>query len=416
MKKFTFALLLLLSTLSYSQEVSSDSIAVASYGSDRGGSQIVGKIASFLPNIKEIGFVTNLINVYFQVSQFVRSTTKVIDEMSKIKNDVKQAAYEIKQTYNTIQGLKDVSLYDMKTWQGAVQSLNYIATTQVQDMLRVFDDMKFHAVGAQINFANDILSLDEYAEKRMEALGIISDYYIDSSYSNNLSLLTGIISTAYENRLKKLEEEYVSENAKNPVNAAKIARLEMEIERCEQIIKMKLSVSSPQKIDTIIAASQELIATNIMEIHEMERQLTLTEDKAAELIDAYDKMKGGTLSTTPKKDFEELGGDVKDILDIYSDHPNDVKDPEKPVGGEDPTTVKKEISAQDILQMENGILFLLLKQDIMKRDLSAMKLNSMTFITAIEAFTQEQAELRKIKLNAKTYMMTYRLQDISKKL
>lgn len=376
----------------------------------RGGSAVISKIASFLPNLKEVGFFTNMLNLYFQISQFVRSTNKVISTMSMVKSDIRNAGNSIKKVYNTIQDLKEISLYDMATWQTTCQRLNFIATESTVGLVRIYGDMFEHSIGAAHEYVGEIENLEEHAEKRWYVLGLTSEYYIDSSYSRSMSLITGVVGQKFQEQINSLEDKYANELAKEDPSWYKLNRLAWEIARYEQMMENVDEYIPKGKIDTIIATSHELIATNIMEINEMELQLQKIEDNAAELVDVYNKMKEGNLATQPK-DPKELSEDLKDINDLYSEHANDVKAPEKPEGGENPTTVKKEVSAQDILQLENGILFLLYKQDIMKRDISAMKLNTMTFVTVLEAFEQEQQEMNVTEVSAKNYMMALRIKD-----
>ena len=62
-----------------------------------GNSKILGAIGDFLPNFTEIGFITNIINVYFQVSQFVRATNEIVGTMKAVKCDIEVARKEMLQ-------------------------------------------------------------------------------------------------------------------------------------------------------------------------------------------------------------------------------------------------------------------------------------------------------------------------------
>jgi hypothetical protein len=106
------------------------------------------------------------------------------------------------------------------------------------------------------------------------------------------------------------------------------------------------------------------------------------------------------------------GGQISSLTIPIDPSPYDPSNPDKvsaPVQPTFPATpnveAKKTVCNQDILNLFNAASFLSLKQESLKRDILAMKVNTMAFIVTMEAMRRNKAELSSIALAHQSRMM-----------
>src|SRR5271169_4564326 len=79
-------------------------------------SKILNYLGKFMPNFTEIAFVTNIVNVYLQVSAFVRETNNLLKSVKQTQQEWNQLTAQMNSLYGTIKSLRNVNLYDMDSW------------------------------------------------------------------------------------------------------------------------------------------------------------------------------------------------------------------------------------------------------------------------------------------------------------
>ncbi len=377
-------------------------------------SRILGKLKEFLPNFTEIGMVTNIINVYFQVSQFVRSTNQIISNMKAVKSDIELARKEILQIYSTCKSLKEISLYDMDTWSTTIRNLNWVVSHEIYDVIGAFGLLEYHTVDATVDYLDELHSIKEFDMRKRKTEQALDNIFLDERYVDALGAFNigrkeyySITLATLQNTLVQKQLEYVQTG--NEEIKEELGILTKRIKSIEKRLEYSLVNVERIKLDTLIEEAKQLIAVNLIEVQEMEKQVVKYEEASANLIDAYNKLNNNQVSTWENRDsiiteFKKNGE--------YSNHPNQVEEPETPEELPYNKTPKKDASSQDILSLQNGIAFLLYKQECLIRDISGMKCNTMAFILSLEAFLQDMEETQGVVVATHSKALSTMLESI----
>jgi hypothetical protein len=145
------------------------------------------------------------------------------------------------------------------------------------------------------------------------------------------------------------------------------------------------------KLDTILEESSDMIATNLTEIQLTAQKIKDMEEKAMSLVDSYEKLKGGNISTNVKPVITKANVNI-DLNKYDATDPDKVPVPPSPEKADPKSVQKKQVGNEDIQNMQNGISLLLFKQEALMRDLEIMKANTMAFILSLESYKQNNLE------------------------
>ena len=133
------------------------------------------------------------------------------------------------------------------------------------------------------------------------------------------------------------------------------------------------------------------LGTNLTEIQLAAQKIKEMEDKAMSLVDSYEKLKAGNISTNAKPIITQANVNI-DLNKYSSTSPDSVPVPPTPENTKPKSVQMKQVGNEDVQNMQNGIGLLLLKQESLLRDVEIMKANTMAFILSLEAYKQNNLE------------------------
>lgn len=377
------------------------------------GSIILKTIGNYLPNLTEIGFLTNIVNVYCQVSGFVRATNSEIKNLRQINDDVQFAERELRSMYNTVKSFKSFDLYDMYTWRSTVRQLNYLIDDQIGDLVGIFSMLEYHTVESAIHYLDDIDDISQFDIRRKEIDTKIEHYFYGSYYQNQVLSFDMSKKQYLAMTIHNLERQFEIKQEECLHTGGYFCQDELNAiqSRLHKMYSLMSTTTSDferiqrHKMDTILSESKSLITSNLVEIQAMEHSVKRFEEKTSELVALYERLKNDQVPLR-SNEMKQLTSFV--IFDtLYGNHPNKVPIPSAPdsLEGLLETPSRKVVSHHDILSLENQINFMLLQQESLLRDIAAMKANTMSFIQAYEALRQE-AEISKL-IAQSTHVLSY---------
>jgi hypothetical protein len=102
-----------------------------------------------------------------------------------------------------------------------------------------------------------------------------------------------------------------------------------------------------------------------------------------------------------------------DPNDYDSKNPDKVAAPTKPKDEPQTSTAdsRREISNHDILNLQNAAAYLSLKQESLKRDIVAMKVNTMAYVVSLEATKRNDVQKQVVLLGHQSKMMSILLAE-----
>jgi hypothetical protein len=175
---------------------------------------------------------------------------------------------------------------------------------------------------------------------------------------------------------------------KKAASAIRLKSLQDNVQRIDSTYQSDIHMT---KLDTILSESSDMIAANLTEIQLATQKINDMEDNALSLVDSYDKLKGGNISTNAKSTITKANVDI-DLNKYDATDPDKVPVPPEPEKSTPKSIQKKEVSNEDVQNMQNGISLLILKQESLMRDIEVMKANTMAFILSLEAYKQNNLE------------------------
>lgn len=125
-------------------------------------SKILSKVGQYMPNLTEIGFVTNVINLYVQMSQYVRSTNTMVRNIENAKQQWEYTGQQLEQLYANVEAMKSFNVYDMDTWSATLENANNLILLDVQDLRQSFNMMEFYTLDAAVTYSQSLSSASEY--------------------------------------------------------------------------------------------------------------------------------------------------------------------------------------------------------------------------------------------------------------
>lgn len=360
-------------------------------------SKILNYLGKFLPNFTEVAFVTNIVNVYLQVSAFVRETNKLLKSVKETQQEWNHLTSQLNDLYGTLKSLRDVNLYDMDSWAQTLDRGEIMLRYDIKDVMQTFNMIEYYSLDATESYVQHISDLSSYSKAMEQKKQIVKKYFLSEEYQIALYNF-GNTMASYQQATKAtlegmLESELVYQASEKDPQKLDDSKQRM-ITYQEAIQKIELSSMKDIhtiKLDTILEESSDLIAANLTEIQLAGQKIQDLQEKALSLVDSYDKLKGGNISTNAKPTITKANVDI-DLNKYDATNPDKVPVPPSPEKSDPKSIQKKQVSNEDVQNMQNGIGLLLFKQEALMRDLEIMKANTMAFILSMEAYKQNNIE------------------------
>lgn len=388
-------------------------------GSQAKESKLMSYLGNFVPSLTEVGILTNCVNVYDKVSNFVRATNKLVGSVQRAKSDWERMRYNIEQIYESVKYLKEIDPYDMDTWQAGLTNLSFSLRNHSSRAIRAFEMLEAHTLGATENYIRRIQSMDDYKKEVANKRTAIREIYTDPLYESELSDASSGIRTYRINTISRLRslqsadrlilETSTDENERAEAQAH-LEELDRQIRDLEEMVSSDIQLEKP---DSIIEQTANLIAINLTEIKVCAQRISEMNRASGDLVAAYYRLIGGNVNSL-RSEAERGTPDIPiDPLNFDPNDPDKVATPVKPEMPEaNQDAEKKDVSNHDILNLYNGAAFLALKQESLKRDLLAMKVNTVAFIVSMEATRRKNTEVTSVAFAHHSRMFQLALEDL----
>jgi uncharacterized membrane protein len=360
-------------------------------------SKILSYLGKFMPNFTEIAFVTNIVNVYLQVSAFVRETNNLLKSVKQTQQEWNQLTSQMNSLYGTIKSLRNVNLYDMDSWAQTLDRAEIVLRYDIKDVMQTFNMLEYYSLDATQAYVQHIDNLNDYAQAEEQKRVVVKKYFLSTEYQTALATFGNTMATYMKSTKELLEQELNNEtvilaNETDPKKKAEeeleIASLQDEIQKIDAAFQSDIHTT---KLDTILDESSDMITTNLTEIQLAAQKIKEMEDKAMSLVDSYEKLKAGNISTNAKPIITQANVNI-DLNKYSSTSPDSVPVPPAPENTTPKSVQMKQVGNEDVQNMQNGIGLLLFKQESLLRDVEIMKANTMAFILSLESYRQNNLE------------------------
>jgi len=382
-------------------------------------SKIISYIGNFVPSLTEIGILTNCVNVYDKVSNFVRTTNKLVHSVSRARDDWQKLHSNINDIYEDISYLKEINPYDMETWEEGLTNFSFALKSNTYQAIRAFEMLDAHTIGAVTTYSTQINSIIDYKREYEGKKESIKAMYSHPQYESELIKTSETIknyrsSTIAQLRALQSADQLIIEtsNDKGEREDAQehFTSLEKKITSLEENIASELQMEKP---DSIIDQTANLIAINLTEVKVCNERLAEMQAAAQNLVSAYYRLTG--------KNLNIQSAHVNALLPDITISPEnfDPNDPDKVAAPMTPSmpakeerVERKDVSNHDIISLYNGASFLGLRQECLKRDITAMKINTMAFIVTMEAYRRNKIETSSIALAHSFRMVEIAMEEL----
>ena len=360
-------------------------------------SKILSYLGKFMPNFTEIAFVTNIVNVYLQVSAFVRETNNLLKSVKQTQQEWNQLTSQMNSLYGTIKSLRNVNLYDMDSWAQTLDRAEIVLRYDIKDVMQTFNMLEYYSLDATQAYIQHINNLSDYSQAEEQKRVVVKKYFLSTEYQTALATFGNTMATYMKSTKELLEQELNNEtvilaNETDPKKKAEeeleIASLQDEIQKIDAAFQSDIHTT---KLDTILDESSDMITTNLTEIQLAAQKIKEMEDKAMSLVDSYEKLKAGNISTNAKPIITQANVNI-DLNKYSSTSPDSVPVPPAPENTTPKSVQMKQVGNEDVQNMQNGIGLLLFKQESLLRDVEIMKANTMAFILSLESYRQNNLE------------------------
>jgi len=355
-----------------------------------------------IPKITEVGYLSGIVNIYIKCSQLVRSTNTMLQKFRATKDAIVNAKNQMLYMYRTVKRFKDVKYYDMDTWEDMLDDTQILLQYEVPELVYLFKQVDYYTVGNVEQYSEDIHNIGEYDIRLEQNRKNVQHLFLDSEYRNaavdvERQIVTSQIMVLQQEIMAiqdkaMSEERELTQDEKNTISLK-----EDELHQQEQKLATNDFSFKGSKIDSLMKECNDIISINMTEIQRLYSVLESFETEKNNLKEAFDRLVSGVITTQKKE------SDVVTTIDISSPLYNDIDPdlvPQPGVPENLPTdqTGKKEVSHEDILNFQNAINFLLLKQESILRDIDAMKVNTLSLLLAIQVFHDYKFELSTTRL------------------
>lgn len=382
-------------------------------------SKVLSYLGNFVPSLSEIGILTNCVNVYDKVSNFVRATNSLVHCVQRARSDWDKVRYNIEQIYENIEYLKQIDPYDMDTWQSGLDNFSFSLKSRKSKAIRAFEMLEAHTLGASETYLKKIQSLDDYKSEVSIKRDAIKSIYSNPSYAFELSEASDVIRSYRRNTISQLRSMQsadllilqTSSNQEERENAqSHMVELEKNIQELEETLTLD---QQQEKTDSIIDQSSNLIAINLTEIKICNQRIYEMNRASGDLVAAFYRLLGHNVNSL----ISDIDISLPDIpIDPSNFNPNDpdkVAAPVTPIfPAMEAVIAKKNVSNHDILNLYNAASFLALKQECLKRDILAMKVNTFAFMVSMEAMRRNRSEVTAIAFAHHCRMIQIAMEDL----
>lgn len=360
-------------------------------------SQILGAIQKLLPTTSELGFLTNIVNCYFQVSQFIRSTEKLV-------NNIRAARAELYTTQkdfeNLWQDVKDMGNgfdpYNMDTWQTPIYNASRILDNDMWDIGRHFSMLEDYSIYAAGNYVIQVTSEKDYQQFYDDAKRGINLLYVRKATDSANQNMADEISIYKQNTITSLsltQQGFLSQYPDTSKMPADVKAQYISVSNELQTLRdMTDYHNRTANVDSMIEECSDLITVNLTEISASETRIKQMEVVAGQLAQGFYNFTGGSVGTNPAHQgaagLDSVGKSSLDSSLFSSSDPNKVPTPTdvyQTINQTNSTDKKASVNEQDVVALQNAAKLLLLKQECLERDIGSMKVNTMAFLLAIEA-------------------------------
>jgi len=370
-------------------------LVTTSFGAE---SKILSKAAKYLPNLTEIGYVTNIVNLWYQMGQFVRSTNHIVQSIENAKEQWEYTGELLDKLYTDVTALKNLDIYDMDSWAQTLDAGNNLILYNVRDLRNSFNMTEFYSVDATANYIKELSDAASYDIRNKANRETVNKYFLSNEYQSNLEIFRLTQAGYQRNTLQLLRSRLQEERAQNalmtdPAEIAmsnqRIVNLNSQIEKLESVI---LEAPGTNKLDSVLEISSQMIASNLTEIQYSIQRIKALEKAAGLLRESFTRIKSGELDVQLKQDLKNVSSVAFDVSKFSATDADKVPVPKAPENLTAKASRTKEVSDQDVAALQNQIEFILLVQESLYRDINIMKTNTMSFIVALEAFKQDKKE------------------------
>lgn len=382
-------------------------------------SKILSYIGNFVPSLTEIGILTNCVNVYDKVSNFVRTTNKLVHSVSQARDDWERLHNNINEIYEDISYLKEINPYDMDTWQEGLSNFSFSLRSNSSQAIRAFEMLDVHTLGAVTTFSSKITTIIDYKREFETKKAAIKSIYAHPSYESELITASDAIKNYRSNSIAQLRslqsaDQLIIETSQDETQKQQardhLLSLDNKITELESNVSAELQMEKP---DSIIDQTSNLIAINLTEVKVCNERLAEMQAAAQNLVTAYYRMTGQNLNIQSAH-VNTLPPEITVNPENYNaNNPDMVAAPVTPsMPGKIEKSERKSVSNHDILSLYNGASFLSLRQECLKRDITAMKINTMAFIVTMEGYKRNKTETSGIALAHSCRMMEIAMEEL----
>ncbi len=381
-------------------------------------SKILSKAGKYLPNLTEVGYITNIVNLWYQLGQFVRSTNRIVQNIENAKQQWEYTGELLDKLYTDVTALKNIDIYDMDSWSQTLDAANNLVLYNVRDLRNSFNMTEFYTVDATENYIKDLSDAASYDIRNKANRQTVNKYFLSDEYQSNLQIFRLTQSGYHRNTLQILRARLQEEKAANALltdpaqivmSNNRIKGLNSSITQLEGII---LDAPGVNKLDSVLEISSQMISSNLTEIQYSIQRIKALEKAAALLRESFARIKTGEIDVQAKNDLKNVTSVAFDVSKFSAKDADNVPVPAAPENITAKNTRKKEVSDQDIAALQNEIEFIILVQESLYRDINIMKANTMSFIVALESFKQDKKEQNAFFAAHNSKMMQLALKDL----
>ncbi len=364
-------------------------------------SKILNKISKYMPDFTEVGLLANVMNIYVQVSGFVRSTNKMVHNIKQAKREWETLTVLVEDLYHDLGDLKDINPYNMDTWAYTLDRANDMLNVSLgSDILYHWGYSEWYLEQGALGYLGELSDLKDYDVRAKRNRDVVVHYYQANQYGKEKQEFQALLKTfsnstidIYRKRISELQEK-VRKAKTESERAFHEAYLNKNIETLKELESSSAAAFlSDSKEDSLISFSTDLITANLTEIQNTNSILKNMASSASELVAAFHKIKSGNINTLPKAKVPIRKTFMMDVSEYDANDPDKVKAPEAPKEIKAQKTRKKDVSEQDILALQNAADYLSLRQEALIRDINSMRAMTMAFMVAFEGFKQQKQEM-----------------------
>jgi hypothetical protein len=368
-------------------------------------SKILKKISKYMPDFTEQAMIANVVNLYVQVSGFVRETNKMVGNIKQAKAEWENLKVMIEELYYDVEGLRNIDPYDMDTWAITLENANNLLLYDLTDVVHRFNMVEYYTLDASMEYWDNLDDLSNYDVRVRKNKEFVQDLYYDDGYTQSIEELNNINMEYMQNTLdfhrKQVEQAALLMEASTSKKSKKYYReyMERHLERIEEVEReVQNSSVGSSKLDSILTICSDLIAVNLTEIQNTMHLLQRLENASANLVDAWYKLKEGNVNTLAKLDLSVTTEFIMDLSEYDPSDPDKVAAPSAPKNQSVRTTRRKKVSEQDILSLQNAGEYLSLRQESIIRDTESMKSSTLAMIVMLEAYRQDARERENLRV------------------